>query len=382
MLAKWRIISFVLFYVLIFNNATWAEGKYGCNNYQQKQTANILSEKISTATQEDFDVIHYHLELAIIPETEWVDGELKLTATSMIDDLVEVVLNFTSFLRVNSVKDSGISFVHNKDLLTIKLNRNYNRGEAITVAIKYSGQPTLALDPGGLFFARRGATWAIHSESCPWHARNWFPCKDVPWDKADSTDMIITVPEDLVVASNGLMRRLSDNGDGTKTYHWHEDYPISTYLISIQITDYSIFQDWYVNAHGDSMPLIHFAYPRDLDKAQFDWVRTVDMMEFFVSLFGEYPFFDEKYGMAEYNAIWGGMENQTLTSIYDGNITGSGNQDALVAHELAHQWWGDCITMADWGHTWLNEGFATYCESLWWEYVDGDSGLKLTWKVI
>jgi aminopeptidase N len=118
------------------------------------------------------------------------------------------------------------------------------------------------------------------------------------------------------------------------------------------------------------MPVEYYVYPNDRAKAEIDFAPTVPMIQFYDSLFGDYPFLDEKYAMAEFQ--WGGgMEHQTCTSYGSGLLTGTNSNDDIIAHELSHQWWGDMITPAEWRDIWLNEGFATYCEALWFEHIDG-----------
>lgn len=179
-------------------------------------------------------------------------------------------------------------------------------------------------------------------------------------------DINITVRSDLYVASNGLLREIVDHGS-TKTYKWHEKYPITTYLVSIAATNYSIFSNWYQPLRGDSMEVIYYVYPERLSEAQALWPITPSMIEYFANTFGEYPFVEEKYGMAHFT--WGGaMEHQTCTSFLYYWYS-----EWVIAHELAHQWWGDYITCHNWHHIWLNEGFASYCEALWVEHNGGAS---------
>ncbi|HVP36791.1 MAG TPA: M1 family aminopeptidase, partial [Terriglobales bacterium] len=207
----------------------------------------------------------------------------------------------------------------------------------------------------------------ISSLSEPYYARTWWPCKDHPSDKADSADINVTCPSNLIDASNGMLRAVIDNGDGTKTYKWHESYPIATYLISVAMTNYTIFSDYYHYSPTDSMEVRYFVYPEYYDQAVEGYTVTVPAIEIYSQLFGQYPFIREKYGMAHFP--WGGgMEHQTCTSMlyywYDAYA---------IVHELSHQWWGDYITCGSWHDIWLNEGFATYCEALYFEHMYGTS---------
>ncbi|NIA29141.1 MAG: hypothetical protein GWP06_04405, partial [Actinobacteria bacterium] len=331
-------------------------------------------EYFSADEQDNYDVKAYSLRLKIDPADKIIFGEMDILAGSTIQDVDKIIINLDASFSIDSVRNDASGFVRKGDKTVITLQKPMKRDELFSVKIFYSGNPLDAINEGeaGMVIGKHGDAYAVYTDNAPWFARNWFPCKDVPWDKADSSDMIITVPNGLMVASNGLLRSQTDNGDGTTTFHWHESYPIATYLMSLAITDYKVFTDTYISASGDSMMLQHFVFPEDLQDAKIDFSRTPQMIGYFASLFGEYPFIREKYGMAEYNGIYAGMENQTITHIDPGYIRGNHSSDDLIAHELSHQWWGDCVTMGDWPHTWLNEGFATYCEALWEEHVGGE----------
>ena len=200
----------------------------------------------------------------------------------------------------------------------------------------------------------------IYTLNEPYGARAWFPCKDVPSDKADSMDIQITVEKDLIVVSNGLLKSKTENTNST-TYWWHEEYPISTYLVSLAIHPYQKFSDWYIYGDNDSMEVQYYVFADNFKSRVYDYDKTVEMIEYFSDTFGQYPFINEKYGHAEF--LWsGGMEHQTITSL--GRAS-----ESLIAHELAHQWWGDAVTCNSFHDLWLNEGFACYSEALWYEYA-------------
>ena len=317
----------------------------------------------------DYDVTYYKLDLLIDDTTEIIYGQVEIVAKSTTSGLDSVTVNLFHDMTVDSVKSGDIHLNYTRDVhsLHIQLERTYDLDEELTMSIFYYGHPT---ESGlmGFSFSTQGGMPVITTLSEPYSAHTWWPCRDTPSDKADSADINITVRPDLIVASNGLLIEVVTNPDGTKTYHWHESYPITTYLISLAITNYLTFSQYYYPEADsiDSMEIIYYCYPDWLDEAQAVYPMTVDAMEFFATTFGEYPFIKEKYGMAHFP--WGGaMEHQTCTSMlyrwYDTYV---------IVHELAHQWWGDYITCRDWHNIWLNEGFASYCEALFFEDLYGE----------
>jgi aminopeptidase N len=323
-----------------------------------------------TVNQSHYDAKYYRLDLNLNDTTEIISGSVYMYAQALIDGFNVVEANFfdNPQMYVDSIKsnDALLSFFWNNDIIRIFLNGIYNH-EPFDLTVYYHGHPL----EGGL----QSFDWGYHGSpsvpimctlSEPYFAQSWWPCKDLPRDKADSADINITVRSDLYVASNGLLREIVDHGS-TKTYRWHEKYPITTYLISIAATNYTIFSNWYHPLRGDSMEVIYYVYPERLSQAQSLYPMTPSAIECYASLFGEYPFVEEKYGMAHFT--WGGaMEHQTCTSILY-----SWYSEWVIVHELAHQWWGDYITCHNWHHIWLNEGFAVYCEALWAEYSYGES---------
>lgn len=321
-----------------------------------------------TLDQSQFDAKYYKLDLTLNDTTQIVSGSVYMYAQALVGGFINLELNFfdNPSMYIDSIKtnSTSLAFSWYSDIIHITLDRSYNQ-EPFDVTVYYHGHPL----EGGL----QSFDWSTHGSpsvpvistlSEPYFAQAWWPCKDLPRDKADSADINITVRSDLYVASNGLLREIVDHGS-TKTYKWHEKYPITTYLIMLATTNYSIFNNWYHTLSGDSIPVIYYVYPEYLSQAQSTYPVTPSMIQFFAQTFGEYPWEQEKYGMAHFT--WGGaMEHQTCTSILY-----SWYADWVICHELSHQWWGDYITCHNWHHIWLNEGFASYCEALWAEHLYG-----------
>ena len=321
----------------------------------------MAAEAEKTLNQTQYDVHHYDLDLVLDPVARNLTGTVTVTAEVTGASISTLDLNLTLGMAVTATSSgaAAATFSRSGALLTVNLDRAYTTGETVVVTVDYNGNPE-----GGAFgWSSWGGRDMIWTLSEPYGARDWWPCKDLNSDKADSVDITVTVPDNLVVASNGLVVSDVDNG-ATRTTHWESNYPIATYLVSLAIYPYTQYSDWYdPMGGGDPMEVQYFIYPEHVGVVEPNYALTVPMIGVFAQAYGEYPFVEEKYGHAEFT--WGGgMEHQTLTSM-------GGWSEDLISHELAHQWWGDMVTCEDFGHIWLNEGFATWSEAYWAEqYYD------------
>jgi aminopeptidase N len=329
------------------------------------QIATVAALLAPTANQQAYDVTAYDLDLVPDLGTEVLTGRARIRATVVAGPLLTVELDLGDPMTVDSVRvsDAAVPFSHALDLLTVSLDRPWLTGESLDLTVWYHGTPgNGAFGDAFTFTSVRGKP-LIWTLSEPYGAREWWPCKDHPEDKADSVSMRVTVPSGMKTVSNGLLEESSDNGTLAVT-RWVERYPISTYLVSLASFRYSLATDWYVTAAGDSMPLGFWMFPDDSAAAVPVTSLVKVAVGIFAARFGEYPFLEEKYGEVQFS--WGGgMEHQTITSL------GSPTSENLMVHELAHQWWGDWVTCRDFQHLWLNEGFATWSEALWDEARSG-----------
>jgi len=330
-------------------------------------------ESYEAFAQYDYDAKYYKIDFAIDFLTGTVDGYVEMQARSMTNGLTTVAVDLHPDMTVDSVilDGSQLSFSHTDDKVVITLDKEYDQYDYFQFSVYYNGVPTSEGFQAFTIEYHGSPSTAIASTlSEPYFARTWWPCKDYPDDKADSVDIIITHPDEFVCASNGNLISVTDNGDGTKTTHWHESYPITTYLVSICVTNYTTFTNWYVTTDNDSMPVTFWVYPENLSTAQAYYPVTVEMIEVSSRNFGEYPFIEEKYGMSQFP--WAGaMEHQTNTS-----MSSAAYYESIIVHELGHQWYGDMITCENWHEIWMNEGFATYSEALWVEDQEGFSSYQ------
>ncbi len=340
----------------------------------------ILERNMTTdliTSMEDYDVKYWDLYVNVTDLAgESITGYVIIQSQVLIDNFSEIEYNFTAGMVVDSAKANGLplSYSHSSSILTINLDEVYMAGDMVTTTVFYHGNPQSS-GFGSFTWETHNGQPIISTLSEPEGARDWWPCKDQPRDKADTSDIHITVDEDLVATSNGLLVSNTDNGDGTRTFHWHNSYPITTYLVCMTISNYLEFTDWYVNAEGDSMPVVNYVYPEHYNNAVEDLSVTPSIIEFYAGIFGEYPFFNEKYGHSVFP--WSGaMEHQCNTSYGRGLIRGDHAYDHIVAHELSHQWFGDMISPDIWPEIWMNEGFASYAEPLWFEHLEGQTAYQ------
>ncbi len=328
------------------------------------------------ATPEDrtdeygYDVLHYGIDVTIGFSPNHLTGTVSVQAAVTDDSLSQVVLDFYSNMTVDQVRVGlfAAAFTHTNDLLTVELPTTATQGEEFVLSVSYHGLPY-----EGMFFSTHAGEPTVYTTCQTDFSRAWWPCKDVPWDKAPAT-ITVAVPGDKVVASNGTLDSTVVDG-GQATYYWTEHYPIPPYLVAVTATNFEIIEDWYVYGASDSMPLRYWVYPEHLSEAGVDFSTTPDMLAFYEQRFIPYPFPDEKYGVAIFEA-GGGMEHQTITSIGSGQIAGDLSYEWLYAHELAHMWWGDMLTCGTWKDLWLNEGFAVYCDALYTEHAHGYNAFR------
>ncbi|MCK6605369.1 MAG: M1 family metallopeptidase [Ignavibacteriaceae bacterium] len=327
-----------------------------------------------TANQYRIDVLHYQLKFDLDTENKILTGEseIRLILTAHTDT---IDLNLHDNLKVSELYVNGRAALYlqkNKRLGIVIRDAGLNEGDTAMISIRYQGTPKRE-GFAAFSFGKINGNSLVYTLSEPVYASNWFPCNDRPDDKAFA-DVIIGNDSSQISVSLGRLINVETKGN-KRYYHWKSAYPVSTYLISIYSSGYSKISDQYISVTGDTIPLEYYVLPNQVEKAKIDFSEHNRMLEVFEKLFGPYPFPEDKYGVAVFLWQMGAMENQTITGVGSNFITGTRSHSSLLAHELAHHWWGNSVSPREWKDIWLNEGFASYSEALYAEQTDGRAAL-------
>lgn len=331
--------------------------------------------------QAAFDVHYYDLELSVLPEQQALDGRLTMHAVVTIPTTTVVLDLDTTFADVG-VRDArsgnALAFERLGGRVWIDLGQTRQPGEALAVRVDYAGQPRIAPNPpwqGGFTWVDRGdGTWWV-GVSCQGEGADvWWPVKDHPSDEPDSLRIRATVPAGHTAVSAGRLRGTTDNPDGTRTFDWFVSTPINNYGLSLYVAPYESLTADYTSTAGEPLPITFYALPEDVEKARRLLPQVVDHVRFMEEVFGPYPFRADKYAVAQSPYL--GMEHQTAIAYGDTFTDNEFGFDWLHLHELAHEWWGNLVTVPDWSHLWVHEGTAEYVEALYAERLGGSDAYR------
>jgi aminopeptidase N len=305
-----------------------------------------------------YDVKYYRTYWEINPNLFYIKGSVTTYFVPSTSSFSKIGFDMADDLSLDSVVYHGGNKTTTRpgnNALVISLGKTLPNGVLDSVTVFYQGKPfNTQYSFAQTFHSNIPVIWTL---SEPYGAKDWWPCKQSLDDKADSVDIFIRTPQGNLAGSNGLLVS-SIKKDSFITYHWKHRYPIATYLVGIAVTNYIQYS---IYAHvgpkpGDSLLILNYVYPEDSAAWYAPSLLSRNIMEFYVKMFGRYPFDLEKYGHAQFD-FGGGQEHQTMSFMQSMDFP-------LVAHEMAHQWFGDKVTCGSWKDIWLNEGFATYCEGL------------------
>ncbi|MBC3538053.1 M1 family aminopeptidase [Rufibacter sediminis] len=366
-------LLFLCWVALVFTSAQASaqvstKEDHPCAVTRINNTSLLLADGITSedhrSKMRQYDLHWYKLDLALERNSIDIRGNVILAGSSLQNSLTEFAFELHPNFTIQEVLLDGAScsVTRNGSEVLAALPKALARQEKFSVQVFYAGRApsgagaaigngfnTATAQPWG-----QQVTWSL---SEPFAASEWFPCKQLLEDKADSVDVWVTTDVSNKVGSNGLLQRITPLLNQKHRYEWKSKYPIAYYLISVAVSNYQEYS-FQVPLPGTTQPMLvqNYVYPQALATFKSEIDRTGPFLQLFSEKFGLYPFQQEKYGHSM-APIGGGMEHQTMT-------TQSTFEFTLTAHELAHQWWGDEVTCKDWSHIWLNEGFASYGELL------------------
>lgn len=315
------------------------------------------------------DVLHYRFHLELRDDTDVIAGEAEITVRFLVSGISEFSLDLigrdpgaATGMEVSSVSRDGesVRFSHVDNRITISMASPSTAEERRTFTVSYRGEPADGLIIGENMFGDR----TFFGDNWPNRARHWLPTVDHVSDKA-TVDWIVIAPDHYQVIGNGRLMERSDLGDGDRRTHWGSTIPIPPKVMVIGVARFAV---QYVGTVA-GVPLQSWVYPQNRDEGFYDYAIAEKVLRFFDGHIGPYPY--EKLANVQSKTRYGGMENAGNIFYSEGSVSGDRAGEGLIAHEVAHQWFGDSVTEQDWHHIWLSEGFATYFTQLYNEFTHG-----------
>jgi aminopeptidase N len=318
------------------------------------------------------DIIHYDFSIILNDSTNRITATASIVAKNLksvqpVNFDLKGVNPEGKGMKVSEVSLNGIpaSWKHKADKLEIIVDRKADKADTLIFKINYSGIPA----DGLIISKNKYGNRTFFADHWPDRAHNYLPCIDHPYDKA-GVDFIITAPSRYSVVASGHLLECSPLASGMTLTHWTESVPLATKVMTFGAASFATRYAGDVNG----VPVWSWVYPENSKAGFVDYSVALKPMAFYSRIIGKYPF--EKLANVQSKTIYGGLENAGTIFYSENSVTGLGRAEGLIAHEIAHQWFGDCVTEADWHHVWLSEGFATYLTSLYFESFQGRSRLE------
>lgn len=320
------------------------------------------------------DIQHYVFRLQLEDETNLIKGEASVTVRftdSGLDtfelDLIGQAGGGGTGMQVTAVRHGQTSapYVHQDNRLQIKLDQPSVIDDERTYTISYEGVPADGLIISTNKFGER----TFFGDNWPNRARHWLPTVDHPADKA-TVEFVVSAPEHYDIVSNGTLVSNVDIPGPLRVTHWQTTAPIPTKVMVIGAAEFEVEQ----SGIYEGIPVESWVYPQDRQKGFFDFELAPDILAYFGERIGSFPF--AKLANVQSTTRYGGMENAGAIFYHENAVTGTRRSERLLAHEIAHQWFGDSVTEGDWHHIWLSEGFATYLTNLYTEDKYGREAMK------
>jgi aminopeptidase N len=355
-------ITLLLFLVYSYAFSQVSDKKGITGDIAEQEAKSYLPFNLNTSlVVNNYDLKYHRCEWNVDPNNNFISGSITSYFVPTVNGVNQIEFDFSTIMNVDSAIFHGnvVAHSHSNNVLQISFPTSLNIGTLDSVTVYYKGSP-IATGFGSFTQSFHNSIPIISTLSEPYGAMDWWPCKQSLDDKIDSVDIIITTPNQYRAGTNGVL--ISETASGNnKIYHWQSHYPIAAYLIGIAVTNYAVYSDYLPLNPTDTLEILNYVYPEDSAGAILETPFIKDVISLYDSLFITYPFYREKYGHCQWN-IGGGQEHQTMSFVSDFSAP-------LIAHECAHQWFGDFVTCASFQDVWLNEGFATYLEALTQEFL-------------
>ncbi|MFN8240816.1 MAG: M1 family metallopeptidase [Bacteroidales bacterium] len=322
--------------------------------------------------QSDIDILHYDFNISLNDSTDIISGRTVITLT-FIKNCNTFSLEFRNkdLKGRGMVTDSvsfdrpGVAYVHNADHLVISARDPFLAGTKLTMTVFYRGMPG-----DGLIISRnKFGNRTFFADHWPDRASNYLPVINEPSEKA-TVDFLITAPPKYKIVASGRLVEESELKNGYHLTHWKENVPLPVKVMAFGAASFSVSLAGVV--HGTEVWT--WVYPENRLEGFRDYSDALKPLEFYMNNIGPYPY--EKLANVQSRTIFGGLENASCIFYSENSVTGQGKTESLLAHEIAHQWFGNSVTERDWHHIWLSEGFATYLTSLYLEHTYGDGKFR------
>lgn len=318
--------------------------------------------------QQGIDIKHYDIRLKVDSKRKMISGYTDIKI-KIIDEIRFIELDLLKSYFISKIKIDGVTtpFKHRENKIFIKA-QDITPNSIIVVTVEYKGKPPTAENPPW----SGGFTWSKSEDGYPWVGVScqangsylWYPSKEHPSDEPDGADIHITVTKPLSVASNGMLKKVTNHKNKWHTWHWSTDYNINPYNINFTIGSFDVVER-IIPSLGKPLKTQFYVLSENIDGSEKLLDQAEVFIDFFTRNFGQYPWLNEKLGIV--NTPYWGMEHQTIIAYGNEYKDNERGYDFLLLHEMAHEWWGNYLSVGDWSDFWIHEGFAVYSEALFIE---------------
>ncbi len=327
-----------------------------------------------TAGQQPADILHYRFQVHLSDQSDTLNG-LTTVRAKLLDNVSSLRLDLTRTgnngkgMRVNRVTRSGkedLRFSQSDNQVHLYFTHPAKKGDTLDLQIAYAGIPGDGLIISKNKYGKR----TFFADNWPNRAHHWIPCVDDPADKA-SFEFLVTAPEHYQVISNGIQVEETNLPGQQKLTHWKEEIPLPTKVMVIGVAEFAVQQTGWLH---NCIPVSSWVFPENKNQGFYDYAQATEILAFYDGYIGPYPF--KKLANVQSKTIYGGMENAGAIFYSEYSVTGERRAEALIAHEIVHQWFGDMASEKNFSHLWLSEGFATYLTHIYLEKKYGTDSLR------